>query len=203
GPVRNGPVPADSRRMPLYRDEIMSEIAGDQDGHGIDLGQTTRSMANYAIDVDGTPLRILVVDTACETGGAEGLIRRADLDEVIVPLLDAAEAEGKAVIVTSHHSPTSIADGAVPFGTLQEDAVPQAEWIELLTSHPAVLFALVAHSHENRIVRLDGERPIWVVYTAAVLDYPHQSRVLELWDDDNDFIRVRTTAVDLAFQDDP
>jgi 3',5'-cyclic AMP phosphodiesterase CpdA len=203
GPVYAGEIAPDSRRMPLYRNELIAEVAASGNGHGIDLDTIQRDMANYAIDVEGTPIRILVVDTACETGGAEGLIRRADLDEVIVPLLDAAYDDGKVVIVTSHHGPASIANGDVFFGTLQEDAVPPEEWIEVLTSHPAVFFALVAHSHENKIIRLDGLRPIWVVYTAAVLDYPHQSRVLELWDDDNDFLRVRMTMVDLAFQDDP
>ncbi len=203
GPVRSGEVVPDEEREPLTGPEVLARVHAHDDGHGIPEALVDSGEANYTFDVPGTPLRFLVVDTAAETGSAEGLLRRADLDDTIVPALDAAEAEQKLVIVVSHHQPLAITDGGEPFGMVQPDAVPQEEWVELLTSHPAVLFTLVAHSHENRVARLDGARPIWVMFTAAVLDYPHQSRVIEIWDDDNGFLRVRATVLDLATENDP
>ncbi len=203
GPVISGTIVPDEAREPLSGPEILGRVRAHRDGHGITEAQLTGGEANYTFDVPGTPLRFLVVDTAAETGSAGGLLRRADFDGTIVPALDAAAAAQKRVIVVSHHSPLSITDGGGPFGAVQPDAVPQAEWISLLTSHPAVLFALVAHSHENLVTRLEGTRPIWLMFTASVLDYPHQSRVIEVWDDDNGFLRVRATVLDLAHEDDP
>lgn len=203
GPVWAGDVTPDDDREPLTGPELLTRVSEHGDGHGIPAAKVAGGEANYTFDVPGTPLRFLVVDTAAETGSAGGLIRRAEFDGTIVPALDAAQAEQKMVIVVSHHQPLSITDGGDAFGTVQPDAVPQTEWVALLTSHPAVLFSLVAHSHENLVTRLDGARPIWLVFTAAVLDYPHQSRIVEIWDDDNGFVRVRATVLDLATENDP
>jgi 3',5'-cyclic AMP phosphodiesterase CpdA len=195
---RSAEVPADPRRNPLSGAEILARVFDDGDGHGIPEAQVATGEANYVLDVEGTPLRFLVVDTAAEQGGSEGAIRRADFEGTIKPLLDESEAMQKYVIVVSHHAPVSFQTDKDP-----EEFVTPEEWEALLTSHPAVLFTLVAHSHINLIDRLDGERPIWMVYTAALADYPHQSRLLEIWDEDNGYLRIHTSTLDFSVEGDP
>ncbi len=197
GPIVKGEVPADARRNLLTAPEVLARVRDDGDGHGVPEAQVATGQANYTVDVEGTSLRFLVVDTAFERGGSEGGILQADLDGTILPLLDQAMVDQKYVIVVSHHAPLSFAP------TTDADRVTPEEWTALLTSHPAVLFTLVGHSHVNRIELLDGTRPIWMVYTAAIADYPHQSRIVEIWDEDNGFVRIHTTSLDFSVENDP
>src|SRR5690606_1277180 len=110
GPVRSGTVIGDEGRLALTGPEVLSRVRAHDDGHGVPEAQVASGEANYFFDVPNTPLRFLVVDTAAETGGAEGLLRRADFDGTIVPALDDAQAQGKLVIVVSHHQPLSLTD---------------------------------------------------------------------------------------------
>jgi 3',5'-cyclic AMP phosphodiesterase CpdA len=197
GPIVTGEILADARRNLLTPPEVLARVRDDGDGHGVPEAQVATGQATYTVDVEGTSLRFLVVDTAVESGGADGGILQADLDGTILPLLDQAAADQKNVIVVSHHSPLSFALTTVA------DRVTPEEWTELLTSHPAVLFTLVGHTHENRIELLDGTRPIWMVYTAAIADYPHQSRLVEIWDEDNGFVRIHTATLDFSVEGDP
>ena len=199
GPIVKGQVPADPERDLLTPPEVLARVRDDGDGHGIPEAQVAGGQANYVLDIEGTPLRFLVVDTAFEGGGSEGAIYRADLEGTILPLLDESAAMEKSVIVVSHHAPPS-------FQPVEEDEVELVtpeEWPAPRTSHPAVLYALDGHSHVNRVELLAGDRPTWMIYTAAVADYPHQSRILEIWDEDNGFLRIRTMTIDFSTEGDP
>jgi hypothetical protein len=159
----------------------------------------------YTFDVAGTPLRFLVIDTAAETGGAEGVIHQADIDTVIKPALDQAMADGKWVSLASHHATTSLSDGSGAGGTLQADAVLKAEWESFVGGYPNVLFSFVGHSHENQVTHVAPTtgHAFWEVMTSALADFPHQIRLVEIWDQDNGWVMLRATNVDFASFDDP
>ena len=49
-----------------------------------------------------------------------------------------------------------------------------------------------AHAEPRALCRAAGRsRRIWEVMTAALADYPHQFRLVEIWDDDNGWLRLR------------
>ncbi len=199
GPIFKGPVIPDANRHLLTRKELMSRVAGNGDGHGLGAEQTASGKAIYTFDVPDTPLRFLVLDTAAETGGSEGVIHQADIDAVIKPLLDQAKADGKIVSLASHHAVTSLGDGIGLGGTQQADAVTQDAWLDFIGSYDNVLFSFVGHSHENRVRYIgptSGTHSWWEVMTSALADFPNQLRVIEIWDQDNGWLMLRATNLD-------
>ena len=204
GPMTmEGPVPADPDRFFLSREALMERVAGHDDGHGVGDDQVESGKAIYTVDVEGTPLRLLVLDTAAETGAAEGVIHQADIDAAIGPALDQAVENGKWVILASHHAVSSLGNGGGFMGVVQEDAVTQEDWLALIGSYPNVLFSMVGHSHVNRVRALGDGHQFWELTTSALADYPHQARIVEIWDQDNGWVMLRATQVDFDVTDDP
>lgn len=204
GPVVQGTVPADPERLPLVRAEMLDYLAARGDT-GIDAATAATGKTNYAFDVEGTALRVVVIDTAAATGASEGLLRQGDVDLHIVPLLDAAAAEGKWVIVTSHHSGARLTDGGGFGGESFDDAVTPDAFRALLGSYGNVLMHLGAHSHEHvvRVIDPAGGTPYWEVESESLADFPNQSRVFEVWDEGNGTLAIESRAIDFSVEDDP
>ncbi|MCA9584653.1 MAG: metallophosphoesterase [Myxococcales bacterium] len=198
-------VVADAKRALLSRVELMTKVASHGDGHGLGDAEKASGRATYTFDAPDSPIRFLVIDTAAETGGAEGIIRQSEVDRVIKPALDKAQAEGKWVILASHHSVTSLTEDGGAFGTKQPDALTTDAWTKLVGGYPNVLFSMVGHSHEHRVrpIAPAGGHAFWEVMTSAIMDYPHQFRLVEIFDQDNGWIMLRGTAVDPVTDDDP
>jgi len=203
GPASDGPVPADPNRKFLERKELMQRVQEHGDGHGLSTEQVDSGKAIYTFDVANSPLRFLVIDTAAETGGAEGVIHQADVDAYIKPALDKAADDGKWVIVTSHHASRALSDGSGFFGKKQDDALTKQAWIDLLGGYPNVIFALAAHDHADHVEQQNptSGQAYWELTTSALADYPHQARIIELWDEDNGYVSLQAIYVDLDMDD--
>jgi hypothetical protein len=205
GPVVSGDVPADEARAPMTRAVMVEKIAADGDGHGLDAAAIASGKAQYTFDVEGAPIRWIVIDTAAETGAASGLIRQGDVDSFIQPALDAAKADGKWVIIASHHSSNLLGDGGGFGGEVQPDAVTTEAWRALVGSYDNVLMHLAGHTHVHRFAKATttGGNPYWEVETSALADWPHQVRVFEIWDQGGGAMTIRGIPVDFAVDDDP
>src|SRR5262249_7477106 len=114
-PVVRGPQIADAGRALLSRQDLFAKIAG----HAPGAYAREQVRAFYTIDVAGSPVRLLAVDTAAETGGADGVIHRVDVERFVVPELARAAREGKWLIVLTHHASDRLSDGASPGGRRQ------------------------------------------------------------------------------------
>jgi 3',5'-cyclic AMP phosphodiesterase CpdA len=195
----------DPKRALLGRTDIMAKVASHQDGHGIGAEQTQSGKAIYTFDVDGTQLRFLVLDTAAETGGSEGILHKADVDAFIRPKLDKAKADGKWVILASHHAVDSLTADGGTFGKTQADALLAADWTKILAGYPNVIFSMVGHTHRHRIqkVQTDATHGFFEVMTSAIADYPHEFRVVEIFDQDNGYLMLRGTVADYSVENDP
>lgn len=200
GPVTTQLVPADRERMPLTRSELMRLVAADGDGHGLGASQVSSGKAFYSFDVAGTSLRFIILDTGTETGSDSGILRRGDVDGILRPMFDLAMRDGKLVVIASHHPARDLADGSGFGGAQQPDALTAQEWIDFLGGYDNVLFSMVGHTHQNgiRYVASSTGHAYWEVATNGVVDYPNQFRVVEVWDDDNGWLRLRTVMVDYA-----
>jgi 3',5'-cyclic AMP phosphodiesterase CpdA len=204
GAISQDPIVPDPKRALLTRTELMAKVSADKDGHGLGAEQKASGRATYTFDAEGSAFRFLVIDTAHETGGAEGVIKQSYVDTTIKPLLDKAKADGKWVILASHHATTSLTPGGGAFGKMEPDALTPDQWSTFIGGYPNVLFSMVGHSHENRVRALApaGGHAWWEVMTAAIADFPHQFRVVEIFDQDNGWLMMRATASDFSVDGD-
>ncbi len=207
-PIVTGEVPADPKRAFISEAEQLAAIAAAGDGHGISPEAMALGRAYYTFDIEGTPLRIFVISTAAATGSSKGLIRQLDIDALIEPALQAAAAADKYVIVTSHHRASSLNDGTEPglgVGMAFDDALTADDWVSYLGAHPHVIMHLAAHTHVMSVTPQTplGGHPYWEMASPSLADFPHQLRMLEVWDQDNGFLTIRSVAFDTVTDGDP
>lgn len=204
GEVIQGPVVADPRRALLMPTDLMAKVSAHGDGHGLGAPESATGRATYTFDVAGTPLRFLVIDTAHERGGSDGVITQREVDRVVRPALDRAKREGKWLFLASHHAAASLGNGGGLGGDPQADALTPEAWTTLLGQYDNVLFSMVGHSHQHRVtpIRPASGHAYWEVMTAAIADWPHQLRVIELFDQDNGWLMLRGVAVDISTEGD-
>jgi hypothetical protein len=201
---KNAAVADPARQLP-GRSGFLEIVQKDKDGHGLGATQVASGYANYTFDVPNTPLRFVVLDFTSGVGGAEGLLLKSEFEGFVKPTLAQAKVDGKWVILSSHHATGALSNkGGVP-ALPQGNAVNQADYMALVSSYDNVLFSMVGHSHEHlvRSVGAAGQRQWWEVMTSAIADFPHQFRTIEVTDQDNGWISLKATCVDIAIDDDP
>ncbi|MCZ7582793.1 MAG: hypothetical protein M5R36_05350 [Deltaproteobacteria bacterium] len=122
---------------------------------------------------DDRPIRYLNLDSTQVSTLAEGGIGD-DQFAWLQAELDAAVDDEVLVIVVSHHSPGSIVTGS-------------AELVAMLNACPNVILHLVGHGHRNAITPrpapdADPLFGYWEVQTPSSIDFPQQSRIVEIVD---------------------
>ena len=208
-PVTRTQVPADPERAIVSRDEIVAQLRASEatgphgpPGHGYPATGTvdTSLGANYAYDAIPGLLRILALDTSDREGGSEGMVLQETVDGWLVPELERAETDGVLVMLASHHSTTSIDVDSGQFGGPVADALEPAAIEALVASYANVIAWLVGHSHDNRIRAIEGpdaEHPgYWEIMSAAIADYPGQTRTIELVDNGDGTLSIYGTLID-------
>lgn len=207
-PIVTGTVIADPARAFINEADQLKRISESGDGHGITADALSLGRAFYTFDVNDGPLRVFVISTNGATGSSTGLIRQADIDAIIEPALQTAADDDKFVIITSHHRSVSLNNGVEPgleVGMEFADALTPDEWTDYLGTHDHVIMHLGAHSH---VMHADPRTPIgghayWEVASPALADFPHELRMLEIWDQDNGSLTINTIAFDFVADDDP
>jgi 3',5'-cyclic AMP phosphodiesterase CpdA len=204
GIITTDTIVPDARRALLQPADLVAKVAADKDGHGLGAAEKALGRATYTFD-EG-PFRFLVIDTTHHSGGADGVIRQADVDATIKPLLDKAKADGKWVVLASHHATSSLTPEGGALGTKEPDALLPEAWATFIGGYPNVLFSMVGHSHQNRVRAIKpagAGHAWWEIMTAAIADFPHQFRVVEIFDQDNGWLMLRATAVNFSVDGDP
>jgi metallophosphoesterase (TIGR03767 family) len=212
-------VPADPARRPLKKSEYIAEhfdTSGVPVGHGFTPENVATGMGYYAL----TPrpgLRFLVLDSINEGGGDGGNIDTPQFQWLDAQLTE-AEARKEVVVVFAHHSlrtmqqtPLSpfppgdqggVLDPAAHYGESEGNCVPgPTESVEcLLQRHRSVIAFVNGHEHNNRV---EEHETYWEVNTASHIDWPQQSRVLDLVDNRDGTWSVWATMVDHAAPPEP
>ncbi|MDP2305470.1 MAG: hypothetical protein Q8P18_05540 [Pseudomonadota bacterium] len=156
-------------------------------GHGFGATNIADDSVTWAAEpVAGVPIVLLSVDAnPPDLGDAE--LSAAERDTFLVPALDAAQAAGQLVILTSHYA---LADLAVEGGTRLGD---------LLLTYPNVVLTVSGHSHVNDIRAVgtpDNPGGFWEIRTASSTDWPGQGRLVELVDNGDGTLSIFTTSLD-------
>ena len=212
GPYR--PVAADRGRRPVTRQEFVAahfRPGAEPRGHGFTEANRRDGTAYYVHDTPA--IRFIALDTNCLAGGANGC-----LDQTQARWLEGRLAEVHAgyraasgelvrtghadrlVVLFSHHGVDTLTN--TRYGHRGPDGEPllgAAEFVALLHRFGNVVLWLNGHTHINSVIARrsadDPRRGFWEVTTCAVVDWPCQTRVVEVTDVAGD-LAITCTMVD-------
>ena len=212
GPYRH--VTPDPCRRPITRREFVEAHlrAGSRPfGHGFGERNRLDGTAYYAHDTPA--VRFIALDTNCLAGGAAGCLDREQARWLEARLGEVHSAyrgrdgsdirtghDDRLVILLSHHG-TSTLDNTrgTHAGPGSEPLLGAAELLALLHRFPNVVLWLNGHTHTNAIrPHHDPVRPsggFWEVTTCGVVDWPCQTRMVEILDH-GEYLSIVTTMVD-------
>ena len=111
-----------------------------------------------------------------------------------------AASTGKYVLVFSHHTSGTMDNPLIATGLDLQPRVLGDAVLELLLSQPNVVAWVNGHTHQNQVwshARPDGPG-FWEINTASHIDFPQQSRLIELVDNNDGTLSIFTTMVDHA-----
>jgi metallophosphoesterase (TIGR03767 family) len=196
GSVRN--VTADPNRRLLSRKGIVEEhfrTTGAPQGHGFTARNREDGTAYYFFDRG--LVRFIVLDTVNPNGYSNGSIDQTQFDWLYGVLHNSAN---RVVLVCSHHTSTTMDNPFVATGGDQEPRVTGDKVLELLLANHEVVAWINGHTHRNQIwahKRAKGGG-MWEINTASHIDWPQQSRIIELVDNRDKTLSIFTTLVDHA-----
>ncbi len=202
GAVVKGTVIADPDREPLRRNDMLALVSADCQA----LAKTQiKGKSDYVMDIDGTNLRFVVYDTACEGGGADGIVRKSDVTAFLKPALDKAQADGKWVVLVSHHPLGSLGDGSLGSAADKADAMALTDVQAMFLSYPNIVYSITGHTHRNIVewIGPDATQGFWQVQTSSLVEFPNWMRIIEINDEDNGYLSAQLVGLEFATDKDP
>ena len=191
-------VSPDVNRRLLTRKQVVEQhftAGGAPFGHGFTAENRSTGTAHYFFDQGDC--RFIVMDTVNPNGYSDGSIDNAQfawLEQVL------NQSVGKIVMVFSHHTSWTMKNTLIGTGGVVETRVNGARVLERLLSHQEVVAWINGHTHKNTV--LAHTRPegggLWEINTASHIDWPQQSRLIEIADNQDGTLSIFATMVDHA-----
>lgn len=189
-----------SRRVISRRESVEQHFrrGGSPLGHGFTAQNVLDGTAYYVFD-PSPQVRGIVLDTVNPNGESNGSIDqaqfawlRARLEEVSGPGRD------RLVVLFSHHTIGTMTNQIVFVDDPSGPRVTGEQVKALLLEFPNVVLLVNGHTHVNRVTAhtRTGGGGFWEVNTAAHVDFPCQSRLVELVDNRDGTLSVFATVVD-------
>lgn len=190
--------PDNNRRLVDKREFIDAHFTttGAPVGHGFTEANRLAGTGYYTFDQG--PLRFIVMDTCNPNGEYDGSIGKSQFAWLQQQL---AASSDRLVVIASHHTAASMINPLVITGLDAELRVLGDEVLAELLTHQHVIAWVNGHTHNNKIwahARPDGTGGIWEINTASHVDFPQQSRLLEVVDNVDGTLSIFTTMVDHA-----
>jgi metallophosphoesterase (TIGR03767 family) len=192
-------VSLDRSRRPISRPEFVAAHSSASPGF---TGANREGGTAYYVH-DTPRVRFITLDTVCPAGGADGRIDPEQLHWLERRLEEAhatfrsrdgslvrSQHPDRLVVVLSHHGFDTLANPRAE--------VRNQELMDLLLRFRNVVLWLNGHIHANRITPRagDGGHGLWEVTTSALVDWPCQARVVELFDAGAGLLGIACTMVD-------
>ncbi len=192
-------VTADAGRRSLSRRQVVEEhfkTTGTPVGHGFQDHNRFNGTAWYHFDQG--PLRCIALDTVNPNGYADGSIDGSQV-AWLADLL--SKSKDRYVMIFSHHTSRTMTNPLVLTGLDLELRVLGDTVVTLLKQHPQVIAWVNGHTHRNEITAhrsADGTSGFYEINSASHVDFPQQSRLVELADNRDGTLSIFTTMVDHA-----
>jgi metallophosphoesterase (TIGR03767 family) len=194
------PVTPDPDRRIVSRAEFVREhfdTSGTPVGHGYTAQNLRDDTAYYTFDQG--PARFVVLDTVNENGESNGSLDAPQFEWLRAELTVSGD---RVVVIVSHHTISTMDNSFVGTGGSAEPPGPRVlgdEVRALLLQHPQVVAWVNGHTHRNQVwAHRAPDRPggFWEVNTAAHVDWPQQSRLVEIADNRDGTLSVFATMLD-------
>lgn len=207
-------VTPDANRRIVDRTTTVTEhfnTTGTPVGHGFTTANISNSTAYYTFDIGR--VRGIVLDTVVSAGGPDGSLdpdQFAWLESQLQAVSSRWLSPGggvvtrpgrpdKYVVIFSHHTVGTM--GNVPTGS---GRIGGDEVAALLLRYPNAILWVNGHTHRNQVLpyaRANGAAiggGFWELNTAAHIDWPEQSRIVEIVDNLDGTISIFGTILDHA-----
>ncbi len=185
-------VTPDVNRRALERGEFISkhlEASGTPRGHGFGGENLESKNAYYARDLGG--VRLIVLDTVNPYGGWQG-----SLDQEQFAWLEATIAQSpRPVVLASHHPLSTIFNGY----STGNPRVCKDEVEAMLLKYPQVILWVAGHEHRHHTEWVGDQSKnigFWHVETSSHIDWPQQSKTIEVVKGSNGDFYIGLTTVD-------
>ena len=187
-------VTPDLNRRAVEKGEFIQKhlnALGMPEGHGFEESNAASNVAYYARDVAG--VRLIVLDSVNPFGGWHGSLDRAQFEWLELNIASST----RPVVLASHHPLSTMING-------YSSDVPRIctdELRAMLLKYPQVILWLAGHEHRNHVEWVgenDKNIGFWHIETASHIDWPQQSRTIEVAKDAEDNIFIGLTVVDHA-----
>lgn len=191
--IETSAVTADPRRKLVTIEDWVRIHTECGHNHGLDGEQSATAYWYRDINMN---VRLIALDTVNQFGGWQGCIHRSQF-EWLTEILESSRA--KYVILASHHPLETLFNGYVPDG--EPAPALEREIFELLERYPNVILWFSGHVHDHKIAprtRADGSHAFWEIRTSSHIDWPQQSRVIEIMRAENRQIVIGTVVFDHA-----
>jgi metallophosphoesterase (TIGR03767 family) len=180
-------------------------------GHGFSEQNRLGGTAYYVYDTPAA--RFIALDTTCLAGGAAGCVDRDQARWLEARLAEVHSAyrgrdgrevatghDDRLVVLFSHHGTGTLSNTRAGHpGPGGERVLGAADLLALLHRFPNVVLWLNGHTHANSVQarRNPGNpaRGFWEITTCAVIDWPCQTRIVELVDR-GEYLSIVCTMVD-------
>lgn len=207
-------VTPDANRRIVDRLTTVSEhfnTTGTPVGHGFTADNVAGSTAYYTFDAGR--IRGVVLDTVVSAGGPDGSLDpdqftwlesqlQAASSRWLSPTGEIVSRPGRAnkyVVIFSHHTVGTMLN--VPAGS---GRISGPEVADLLLRYPNVILWVNGHTHRNQVIAHNRGSAaaiaggFWELNTAAHIDWPEQSRIVEIVDNLDGTLSIFGTIVDHA-----
>lgn len=191
-------VTADVNRRQITRAQVVAEhfkTSGSPLGHGFTAENKRLGTAYYSFDRPNN-VRCVVLDSVNPNGYADGSIDKPQMTWLTRLL---ANSKNKIVLVFSHHTSETMTNPLVATGLDLNPRVLGPAIVSLLHANPNVVAWVNGHTHENQIWARpapSGASGFWEINTASHVDFPQQSRLIEIVDNADSTLSIFTTMID-------
>ncbi|WP_456505106.1 TIGR03767 family metallophosphoesterase [Arthrobacter sp. UYCu723] len=203
-------VRASTLRRPFSKTEFIDALPANAAQAPSSSGRNAKVAPYYTFEISQDVIGIML-NTASPDGGIRAVLDTAQaewLEEQLQRVsrktydakgkLTTSKVQDRLVILFSHHPLSSFDkderssdDGPPP---LNRSAV-----LDLLSRFPNVIAWMNGHIHKHRVTPHEGKYEyggFWEITTASLIDYPQQSRIVELLDNGDGTLSIAATLVD-------
>ncbi|MCW2751657.1 MAG: family metallophosphoesterase [Aeromicrobium sp.] len=195
-------VTPDLNRRQITRAQVVAEhfnTTGVPVGHGFTAQNKKDGTAYYTFDTGlNNSVRCIVLDSVNPNGYDEGSLDTNQMTWLTALL---AASKSKYVLVFSHHTSGTMTNPLIGTGLDLQQRVLGTAVVTLLLANPNVIAWVNGHTHRNQVwarQSADGTSGFWEINTASHVDFPQQSRLIELVDNQDGTLSIFGTMVDHA-----